>query len=488
MNGSKDTLSVRILKIATGPLASVLVYILAGKFNSPLVHMGAITACVTVWWLTEFVPISISSLLPLIALPVAGILSFPEAGIQYFDKIIFLFAGGFVIALAIEKFNLHRRIALKILVVVGSRPINILAGIMITTFLLSMWVSNTATVMMMLSAVLAIVLEMEKIIPDKNIHRKISSGILIGLAYSATIGGMGTLVGTPTNLIFLNKYNELFPDQTDMNFLKWFVVAFPFALIFLLAAFLVIAFYFFRNAPSVDLGRNYFKGQLIGLGKITRNEQVVGSIFILTAVLWLTRGEVDFEGFIFPGWQKLLAVPKIVDDSFIAVFMALLLLIIPESGKGYSPMILPGELKKIPFDVLLLFGGGFALAKGFDASGLSKWIALKLHFISDLDFTLFLILVLLLITLISEFASNVACITLMIPVLMSIEFANPVHPLLILIPATLAASLGFMLPIATAPNTIVYGSRKIRSAEMMTVGFVLDIVGIILITLFSFMI
>jgi|ERR1019366_3624242 sodium-dependent dicarboxylate transporter 2/3/5 len=484
MNYSKN------IKILLGPLLAVIIYLgFDLVLANPLVtKMAAVAIWMAVWWLTEAVHLAVTALLPIILLPILGIADSKSVAFQYMDPIIFLFIGGFIIAFAIERWHLHQRIALKILMIVGTSPSRILFGVMLTSYLISMWISNTATVMMLISAVLAVIVQIENHFSQEHHSHKMATALLIGLAYSATIGGMATLVGTPTNMIFLREYTEHFPANKDMNFLSWFIIGFPLSLSLLLMAFFVLKKMFIKKDSKLNIDSSYFSDAYQRLGKMSFEEKVVSFIFGLTALLWFTRADIDFGKFSIKGWSNLFPNKDFLNDSTVAILMAVLLFLIPSKTEKGRAIIIWDEVKKLPFDIILLFGGGFALAKGFEISGLSKWLASQLNFTADTNIYVVIFGLCLLVTIISEFASNVACIQLMLPILIAIQSTLNIHPLMLMIPATLAASLGFMLPVATAPNTIVFGSNRLRVKDMLRAGFILDIIGIIIITIASFFI
>lgn len=446
--------------------------------------MAAVAVLMASLWLTEAIPVAVTALLPAILFPLLGILDSKQTSMQYMDPIIFLFIGGFIIAYGIEKWMLHERISLRILMSVGSKPSRILLGIMITTFLISMWISNTATTMMLYASVMAIIIKIENNINGKSAHG-ISTALLLGLAYSASIGGMGTLVGTPTNMIFYRMYKEQYPLNSDVNFFSWSAIAVPIALILLLITFLLLRFMFIRKNESLEFEKDFFRESYRKLGKITYEEKFIGIIFLITAVLWFTRADIEIGGVNFKGWSGWFGTPEYVTDGVVAVFMATLLFFIPSKQYKGQTLLVWKDITRLPFDIILLFGGGFALAKGMEVSGLSSWLAASLSFASKVNLILFILIMCAVVTVISEFASNVACIQLMLPILISLQKETGIDLLILMIPATLAASLGFMLPVATAPNTIVFGSKKFRAAEMLRAGFWIDVAGIIIITLIS---
>lgn len=474
----------KTIKLLLGPLlALIIVFGFDLVPGNPLVtKMAAVTVWMAVWWLTEVVHLAVTALLPVILLPLLGIMDSKATAVQYMDPIIFLFIGGFIIAFAIERWNLHQRIALKILMVVGTSPSRILLGVMLTSYLISMWISNTATVMMLLSAVLALILQIDKHFKEEHHSHKMASALLIGLAYSATIGGMATLVGTPTNMIFLREYNEKFPQNHDMNFLSWFMIGFPLSLLVLTFAFFILKKTFVKKDAVLLIDKKYFRDEYKKLGRMSYEEKTVSVIFAITALLWFTREDIDFGVFAIKGWSNLFQHKNYLTDSTVAIFMAVLLFLIPSKNEKGRALITWDDATRLPFDIVLLFGGGFALAKGCEVSGLCGWLAGHLQFTSSTSIYVLIFGMCILITIISEFASNVACIQLMLPILIAVQQTMQVHPLILMIPATLAASLGFMLPVATAPNTIVFGSRRLKVADMLRAGFALDIVGILLIT------
>ncbi len=448
--------------------------------------MAGLTAWIAIWWLSEVIHLAVTSLLPFLFLPALGISDLKTTSAQYMDPVLFLFIGGFFLAFAIERWGLHRRIALKILSVMGDSPSKILLGIMLSSWLLSMWISNTATVMMLLSAVLAVIYQLDHQLPNKQHHRKLASILMIGLAYSATIGGMATLVGTPPNMIFFRAYQEAYPANHDLNFLSWFKLGFPLSLIFLGITWLILR----SGIPEKEIKGNFDKSSFIrdykNLGAFSRDEIKVALIFILTALLWFTRADLDLGSFKISGWNKLLPYPEQVQDGAVAIAMAILLFIIPSTTENQRSLLTWQETSKLPYDIILLFGSGFAIAKGFEQSGLSEWLAGQLIVLKGIHPFILLLVITTMVTFISEFASNVASIQLVLPILIALQHAMNLPPLLLLIPATLAASLGFMLPVATAPNTIVFSSGHIKVTEMAKAGFWADLIGILLISVFSY--
>ena len=467
---------------ALGPLLAILFwfFIDLDPANKQVSLMAGVAVWMCTWWFSEAVNLAVTALVPVFALPLLGISDAKMVAQQYSDSIIFLFIGGFMLAFAIEKWNFHKRIALKILSLVGTNPATILLGVMLSTYLISNWISNTATTMMLFSAVFALIHETSTYI-HKNNHR-FAAALLLGLAFSATIGGMATPVGTPPNMYFFKAFREAFPTNNELNFLTWSRIGYPISFIFLVVTYAVLYLYFLRNKVTLTIEKSYFTNSYKQLGPFSWEEKWVCALFISAILLWFTRADIDFGSFQYKGWNHLFSVPKFIDDSFVAVLIALLLFIIPSKVHQGQALLIWDDAKKLRYDIILMFGSGFALAYGFEISGLSNWLAAGLHSLEGVSPFLIILGICVIVTIISEFASNIASIQLAIPVMIALQKDLEVPPLLLMMPATFAASLGFMLPVATAANTIVFGTKQIHIRDMLKVGFVLDIAGILIIT------
>ena len=474
------------LALAAGPAAAFAIAATdwLGPAFSPQAWMGGLILWMALWWMLEPVHLAVTSLLPVVLMPALAIADVREVAAQYMDQVIFLFIGGFLLAFAVEKHGLHKRIARFALSKAGTSPKRVLFAVMLSTWFVSMWVSNTATVMMMLAAVMAIVQALTAQWhdePDKA--QRFGAGLLMGLAFSATIGGMATLVGTPPNMVFYRFYLSHYADHGGIDFVRWFTMAAPVSLLFLLLSFGILSLLFMPKSDAQTTGIENEKTPW------TAAERRVGLLFLLAVLLWFTREGFQAGSFRLPGWSLLFPKPGWIQDSTVAVAIALLLFLIP--GKS-GPILRHSQREKLlewkdaaklPLHVILLFGSGFALAIGFEQTGLSNQLAAKLSGLRDIPLWQLQLIVVLLVTPVSEFASNVASIQLVLPVLLSIQNGLGMDPLSLMLPATLAASMGFMLPIATAPNTIVFGAGRIRSAQMMRAGLLLDLTGICLIML-----
>lgn len=453
--------------------------------NHQVSLMAGVAMWMVVWWFSEAVSLAVTALVPVLMLPVLGIADCKTVSQQYTDSIVFLFIGGFMLAFAIEKWHLHKRIALKILCIVGTKPSTILFGVMISTYLISNWISNTATTMMLFGAVFALVHETKEYI-HKN-SGKFAAALLLGLAFSATIGGLATPVGTPPNMYFFKAYKEAFPLANDLNFLRWSAIGYPISLVFLALTFFVLNVYFIRKKVELKIHDKFFQDSYNKLGKFSYEEKWVFGIFISCMLMWLTRADIDFGGFKYRGWNHIFIVPKYVDDAFVALLAALVLFLVPSKANRGQALLIWDDARKLRYDIILMFGSGFALAFGFEITGLSGWLAASLAVLKGVSPILIILGICVIVTIISEFASNIASIQLAIPVMIALQKDLEVAPLLLMMPATFAASLGFMLPVATAANTIVFGTKEINIKDMLRVGLILDLLGILLITFMCYL-
>lgn len=445
----------------------------------------AVAMLMAIWWVTEAVPLSVTALIPLAAFPMLGIIDGKEVSGSYINHIIFLFIGGFIMALAMERWNLHKRIALNILKMVGVSPGRILFGFMLATFLLSMWISNTATTMMMIPIVTSIIFELDLNL-GKNSTTKYTLGLLLGIAYSASIGGLATLVGTPGNLICVRMINVLYPDAPEINFTQWFVFALPIAILMFLIAFVLLYLIFKPRTSWGNLSTETFNNQLKDLGKTNYEEKVVFVLFILLAVLWISRTGISSENFNIPGWENFFQTPAFINDGTTAIFIAILLFIWPSKNKKGERIMNWETANRLPWNIVILFGGGFALARGFEVSGLALWFGEQLTWGAGIPSIIFVLAIVTMMSFLTELTSNVASTQMLLPVFAATAVATGDNPLLFMIPATMASSLAFMLPTATPPNAIIFGTGKIKIDRMIRTGFALNIIGIIAITLFTY--
>ncbi|MCK5331929.1 MAG: SLC13/DASS family transporter [Candidatus Marinimicrobia bacterium] len=471
--------------IAGPAIALIMLLFLDLDPQNPLVtRTAAVAALMAIWWITEAIPIPATALLPVALFPLLGIMTGKTVAATYFNHIIFLFIGGFIMALAMQKWNLHRRIALRIILIIGASPRRILLGFMLATAFLSMWISNTATTMMMVPIALAVIIKLRE--SSGNKMSRFSAGLLIGIAYAASIGGIATLIGTPPNLSFTRIFSIYFPNAPEITFANWFMFGLPCSIIFLFISWIIMTSIFMPRQQINTINIDLFRKEYRHLGRITYEEKVVLLLFVSLAFLWLFRSDINIGRFIIPGWSTILPVPAYVDDGTVAVVMAMLLFMIPAKSKENGRLMDWDTAVKLHWGIVLLFGGGFALASGFKESGLSVWVAEQLTGLADVTPVVLVASVCTMLTFLTELTSNTATTEMILPLLGSLAVAIKVNPLLLMIPATLSASCAFMLPVATPPNAIVFGSGEVKMGDMIQVGFAMNLVGIVLITIFIY--
>ncbi len=446
----------------------------------------AVAALMAIWWVTETVPLAVTALIPIVLFPALGILDGKAVSEVYINHIIFVYVGGFMMALAMEKWNLHKRIALKLLVLIGVSPRRILLGFMATSAFLSMWISNTATTMMMIPIVLSIVVSLEDSLSEKTIS-KYATGLFLAIAYSASIGGMSTLVGSPTNLVCPRILTLLYPEAPEISFTGWMTFALPISAVMLVAVFLVIHLIFSPRDKWEHIDRAHFKKAYNKLGRASHEEKVVFVLFLTLALLWITRAGISFNGFTIPGWATIFKMPSYINDGTVAIFISIILFIIPSRSRKGERIMDWQTAHRIPWNIVLLFGGGFALALGFQSSGLAIWFGEQLLWTKGVHPYLILLAVVALMSFLTELTSNVASTQMLLPIFASLAISSVNNPLLLMIPATLASSLAFMLPTATPPNAIIFGTNRIRIATMVRTGFVLNLVGILVVVLVTWL-
>lgn len=450
--------------------------------NQLVTRAAAVAVLMAVWWITEAIPIAATALIPIVLFPSFGIMNGKAVASIYFNHIIFLFIGGFIVAMAMQKWNLHKRIALRIIMLIGTSPSKMILGFMAATAFLSMWISNTATTMMMIPIAMAIISKLEDNSDSKAVS-KLSIGLLIGIAYSASIGGVATLIGTPPNMSFTRILKIYFPQAPEITFAGWFMFGFPFAVIFLFITWRLLVWMYASGEEMKGTDRLIFRKEYLGLGKIRYEESVVLAAFILMAVLWLFRKNINIGEFAIPGWTSIMPVSGFIDDGTIAIFIAMLLFIIPSRQKKGGRLMDWKTAVKLPWGIVILFGGGFALASGFKESGLAIWMGGQLTGFSHFSPILIIGGICLMMTFLTELTSNTATTEMILPILGSLAVATQINPLLLMIPATLSASCAFMLPVATPPNAIIFGTNKIKIKNLAQTGLILNIIGVILVTI-----
>jgi len=454
-----------------GPIVFVLIkfFFEAENLSSEGIAILASTLWVAIWWMTEAIPIYVTSLLPIILFPLSGGLELKLTTASYGHKFVFLFIGGFILAIAIEKWKLHKRIALNIIKIVGTKKSNIILGFMIATAFLSMWISNTATAVMILPVGLAIISQLKdnpKTIENEN--TVFGKTLMLAIAYSASIGGMATLIGTPPNLVLAGVVKSSL--NIEINFLQWMSFGLPISifLLFICWKYLTTIAYNFSD-QNFESGLNEIDKQLKELGKVSYEEKSVLIVFILTALAWVTQSFLIKQ-----------FIPAI-DDTIIAIFAAIILFILPNK-EGNKKLLNWADAVNLPWGILLLFGGGMALAKGFDSSGLAIWIGSQMNFFNAIPLLFLLLVLITVVNFLTEITSNLATTAMLLPVLVALSETVEVNAFFLLVGATVAASCAFMLPVATPPNAVVFGSKILKIDDMIKKGFWMNLISIFILT------
>jgi sodium-dependent dicarboxylate transporter 2/3/5 len=477
-----------------GPVLLLLALVLpAPKGMTPeAARLVGVTALMAVWWLAEVVNLAVVAMVPLVAFPLLGIWQAQPTARAYADQNIFLFMGGLLLASAMQRWGLHRRMAVHVLFLLGSRPRGLVLGFMAATGFLSMWISNTATAVMMLPIAVSVVVYVtgrnpEEIRGQRGEDRDFSLALMLGIAYGASIGGMATLVGTPPNIVLVGQMDQLFPGAPGISFARWMLLGLPLAAVFLPAVWFYLCWVAFPvKTLRIGKGRDFLRRERDALGPMDTGERATLVAFVTAALLWMTRQPLDLGGFRLPGWSTLLPWAGFIKDSTVAMAVALSLFFIPADRKEGTRVLNWQWASRIPWDVLILLGGGFALAGAFRTTGLSAWFAQRLIGMDALPPVVMVVVVCAMMTLLTELTSNTATAAVMLPILAATAVEIGVHPLVLMIPATLSASCAFMLPVATPPNAIMFGSGCLDIPTMAKTGIVVNLLGLILIALFLF--
>ncbi|HMQ48114.1 MAG TPA: DASS family sodium-coupled anion symporter [Saprospiraceae bacterium] len=429
------------------------------------------TVWVAVWWITEALPIAVTALLPIVLFPTTGGLSLSDTTESFGHKFVFLYVGGFIIAIAIEKWGLHKRIALNIIRLIGTNVSSMILGFMVATAFLSMWISNTATAVMMLPIGMAIVAQLRDNPATREDENQIfGKALMLSIAYSSSIGGIATLIGTPPNLVLAGVLEETY--KIEITFAQWIVVGLPIAVLLLFICWKYLTSYAFqfkqKNFPG---GRDEIERQLRLLGPTTFEEKMVMGVFAFTALAWISRS------FLLEKW-----IPG-MDDTIISMFGAIILFVLPASKAKGGHLLDWESAVKLPWGVLFLFGGGLAIAAGFEQTGLANWIGQQMSLLQGIALIFILLILIASVNFLTEITSNLATTAMILPVLAAMALTIDVHPFTLMIGATIAASCAFMLPVATPPNAIVFASGYLTIPDMMRTGFILNIISIIIVTL-----
>lgn len=446
-------------------------------FSTSAWRVIAIAAFMLTWWVTEAVPIAVAALLPVLLLPILGVMKIREAAAPYGHEVIFLFMGGFMLALAMERWNLHRRISLSIVRLTGTNADGVILGFMLATALLSMWISNTATTVMMLPIAVSVI---DLLVQDEQKSsvqvRNFCIAMMLGIAYAANIGGVATIIGTPPNSVWAGFISDTY--GLEVNFAKWMMIGVPFSAILLMLTYLFVVKWLYPNRLGAFSGaRDLISREVKRLGPISRGEWSVLVVFLFAALCWVTRVPLNsaFES---------AGLPVQLSDAGIAVLAAILLFVIPTDRKFESFVLQWQDTEKLPWGILLLFGGGLSLAGALSQTGIIDLIGRQFE-----NTQIGPMWVLLAVTAISlfltEVMSNVALVTIFLPVVGGIAIGTGADPVCLTIPVTMAASCAFLLPMSTPPNAIVFASGHLTVAQMAKAGIVLNCLSVALIAILA---
>ena len=464
-DGPSPVGAMQIGWILAGPLVAILMTFLpAPEGMAPEAwRMAAIAVWMVIWWLSEAVPIPATALLPVVLMPLLGVLELGDTTARYADGIVFLFLGGFLLAAAMQKSGLHRRVALHIVDTVGTTPDRIILGFMLATAFLSMWISNTATAVMMYAVGISVVGFVSDKTDDDAVSRNFGVALMLAVAYAANIGGVGTLIGTPPNALLASYLRD--NHDYEISFFRWMLFGVPIVVVMLPLVWLILTrFLFPAREIAVDDPKGYVRDEIDKLGVMRFDEKVVGVVFCTTAALWILRTWLaDWTG-----------IP--LDDTIIAIGASLVLFAFPVDRAAGRFALDWKSARDVPWGVLILFGGGLALAAGFQETGLAEWIGNAVTGI-DISTWLLVLVVTIVIVLLTECTSNTASTATFLPILGAAGVGLGLDPLALTVPAAVGASMAFMMPVATPPNAIVFSYEKMELSDMVRAGVLLNVLG-----------
>jgi sodium-dependent dicarboxylate transporter 2/3/5 len=456
-----------------GPLAGSIAFWALAHLGSAQAAMAGVVLWMAVWWISECVPIPVTALLPLVLFPLLGIQDLSATAAHYGRDIIFLFLGGFLLALGVERSGLHHRFALWTVSRIGASPPRLVLGTLLASGALSMWINSTAAVLVMLPIALSL-------LRTAGPERGLGAVLALAVSYGATIGGMATPVGTPPNLVMMAMWKQEFPGEPAIGFGQWMLFGVPYALLFLFTTWLLLTRVLFRLPGAAAVERHALRAQLKELGRASRDQRMAGLVFACTALLWMTGDDIVFtDTFTLHGWRGLLGLQRMGDPA-VGMLGGIVLFLLPSQEEKRNLLDWDFAQQRIPWGVVLLIGSGFAIAGGIDASGLSATLGkamLGWRAGSDL---VQVGAIATGVTLLSELGSNTAVASLVLPVLARTAGSWGMAPLMVMIPATLAASCGFMLPIASPMQAIVFASGQLSVKQMVKAGLWMDLVGVVL--------
>ncbi|GAB3255551.1 SLC13 family permease [Arthrobacter pigmenti] len=465
----KRVLVRKRIGLLTGVVLAVVVYFaMPDDLEQSARITAAIAALMASWWMTEAIPLAATALIPLVLFPALNVATVDDVAPPYANPIIFLFMGGFMLALALQRWNLHRRIALATVLLVGTKPKQLVGGFMIATGFLSMWVSNTATAVMMIPiglSVLGLVANTENAEkPPKNF----GIALMLGIAYAASIGSLGTIIGTPPNALMVGYLAE--NHDINIGFGEWMLVGVPMAVVFMAITWFLLTHVLFKpEIEEIPGGRELIHDEFKMLGSMNTGEKLVLATFVLAAAAWIT--------------VPLLWPDTNIGNAVIAMAVAVVLFLVPADPQKGVPLLNWHSAKELPWDILILFGGGLALSARFTESGLSEWIGTQVSALGGLPLVLIIAAASALVLMLTELTSNTATAATFLPLIGAVAVGLGYDPMLLVIPVAIAATCAFMLPVATPPNAIAYSSGHLEIAHMIKAGAGLNVIGLVLTTL-----
>lgn len=465
----------KLFGLITGPLLFLffLIYQPDDILNLVAWKVIGVALWMIVWWITEAAPIPVTALLPIVLFPMARVFTIDQATAPYANKIIFLFMGGFMLGLGMERHNLHKRIALNLIKKTGTNPNGIILGFMLTTAFISMWISNTATAVMMLPIALSITQLLDIDDNAEKGKRRFALGLMLGIAYAANIGGTATIIGTPPNVAWVGFMNDML--GYEVTFAKYLSIGLPICIIMLAVTFFVITIVMYPSKlKSLSDSAQVIEEQLKSLGKISRPEKYVAVIFVLTASTWIFRGTIN-------DWFE----TDLLNDSIIAMIGGIFMFITPVKLKENKFLLEWEYTRKLPWGILLLFGGGLTLAKAMEQSKIVEFVGETIAGGGEVNLILLTVGLTAFMLFMTEIMSNVALTVIFVPVVIGLSQSLNINPMYLTLPVTLAASYAFMMPISTPPNAIVFSSGMIQMKEMIRAGIVLNLIAIVLLVILS---
>ena len=479
----------KTLGLFAGIFVCILVIILPTPEGAKPEAMRAagVTLLMAIWWITEALPISATALVPLALFPMLGILDADKTAENYGHSYVLMLLGGFFIAKAIEMQNLHKRIALLTIKTIGSNRQKVILSFMIATAFLSMWIANVAVVLLMLPIATAIITKEEE--TDEQ-NSRFGLALMLAIAYAASVGGTATLIGTPPNLVFAGIIKSLYPKAPEISFFQWMLIGVPMVIVLLPFTWLYLLKYF-KIKGKFSGSHDIVERELKALGSMTKAEMRVLMVFIFTALGWVFRKDFNFGSFELPGWASLMGIDEYVHDSTVAIIAALALFIPPTGNKEKDKQHYLLDWKSaesVPWGVVIIVGGGYAIANGFAETGLALWLGNQITFVEGMSAFLVLLIVVFFITFLTEVNSNTATANIFLPVLATVAVVNQTNPLLLMIPATFACSCAFCLPSGTGTNAVIFGSGRVTIPEMAKAGLWMNFISIVIVTLVVYLV